>query len=540
MLKTWIAQFKKIKKAKVTVTVKKVSLDSDTLEAQQFLKDAHHALSQFESISEGGTHWLEQAETSFQRSLEYSPGSADALSGLSRTSLLLGRYSNAQRQAQSAIIAASYPGKESPYAEASMVLGSIKLRRGEFAEARIAFSQALYWDAFCLQSSAFTGWGLAQWSLARSENSSFFNFCTLAPKALGSILVGQSLKKLASLSKFSRIEKALEIAGKSFKAKVLFSAGEESRAQQILFALSEKFPGHADIGMKLARSYREQKDFIMSNFWYQKVLNRHPGHLGALSGLLEIAQSQEDTERAIFLSEEILRWRPANAQAWEHLASAFTQAKLYPKAIESYKTALHLVRDHEWKALIAINLGQIYLNAFSDLNTAQAYFEMAKVLNPTDVDNYKELGELYYHSEALGNAELLNRQAIQLDPDDANLHAKLGYLYKANGRLEEAMASYRQSIALDAQYTLPLHNLGTLYLDNLGDPEQAIELFKSVLEVNPDDAIAAYNLGRAYSLCGQRIEAARCFRKAQDLDAASEKTHFERSYLNACLAELFD
>src|SRR6478609_3907320 len=179
MLKTWIAQLKQNKKVKVAISAKKVSLDSDALEALQFLKDAQDALSRFESISEGGTQWLEKAETLFQRSLEFNPGSAEALSGLSRSSLLLGNYANAQRQAQNAIIAASFPGKESPYAEASMVLGSIKLRRGEFSEARIAFSQALYWDAFCLQSSAFTGWGLAQWSLARNENTSFLGFCSL-------------------------------------------------------------------------------------------------------------------------------------------------------------------------------------------------------------------------------------------------------------------------------------------------------------------------------------------------------------------------
>jgi tetratricopeptide (TPR) repeat protein len=537
MLKTWIAQINSKKTNQAAKNSK--NLDESALAAQGFLSEAQDALNKFDDIREGGSHWLETAETAFQRSLEFQPGSAEALSGLSHTSFLMGRYTAAQRQAQQAVIAASSIGKERSYAEASTVLGHIKLRRGEFSEARIAFYQALYWDTFSKKSSAYTGWGMAQWALARGENTSFFNFCLSAPKAITAILVGQSLKKLSALHSTQTFD-ALNIAVTMFKAKALNEVASHKQAQQLLFDLSEKFPGHDRIALNLAASYRSEKDFLMANFWYQKVLNRHPGHLRALSGLLEIAQYQEDTERAIFLSEELIRWRPSNAQAWEHLASSLTQAQLYPRAIESYKRALHLTRDNEWKAIIAMNLGQIYLNGLSDLNTAQAYFEMARMLNPRDVDNYKELGELYYHSEAFDNAELLNRQAIQLDPDDANLHAKLGYLYKSNGRMEEAMASYRQATVLDSQYTLPLHNLGTLHLDHLGEPEQAIELFKQVLEINPDDAVAAYNLGRAYSLHGQRIEAARCFQQAQELNDKAEKMHFDRKYLNQCLAELFE
>jgi tetratricopeptide (TPR) repeat protein len=516
------------------------TIDENETHGQRYLQLGLDALARHADPQERETQLLEKAQTAFHQALEHQPGLPEALSGLSQASLSLGQYQLAERQAQMAIVAASVSDQAAPYTEASTVLGTIQLHRGEFQEARNSFAQALRKKTDKEgHSAALMGWGLAQWSLARLAPSRWQRL-QLLPSAISAALLAACFHRSKSLLSLKALRRAIAISWGCFEAQALQSAGEMPLSQQTLLKLTERFPGHAGVSMALATAYRAQNDRLMAGFWFQKILNRHPGHLKALSGLLELAKSQEDTVRQVSLAERMTQWRPSSADAWCHLANAYVEAKNYAEAINAYKTALHLSDKPQWKAGIASTLGEIYLEAFGDLATAQAYYEMARLLDPANVENYKELGELYYHSQSFTNAELLNRQAIRLDANDARLHAKLAYLYKEEGRIEAAMSSYRQAMTLDNNYTLPLHNLGNLYLDACAEPEQAIELFKQALEARPDDAIAAYNLGRAYSLCGKRVEAARYFQQAQILDQAAEKTQFESAYLMACLVELFD
>lgn len=61
------------------------------------------------------------------------------------------------------------------------------------------------------------------------------------------------------------------------------------------------------------------------------------------------------------------------------------------------------------------------------------------------------------------------------------------------------------------------YNVGTMYLER-GQPREAAELFKRAIEVRPDHAKAHHNLGAAYSALGLRDEATREFEIAVELE----------------------
>ena len=94
----------------------------------------------------------------------------------------------------------------------------------------------------------------------------------------------------------------------------------------------------------------------------------------------------------------------------------------------------------------------------------------------------------------------------------------MGYLYWGMGELDEAIKEYQLSIKYDPTYDIAYNNLGVIYLDDLGRVQKSIELFKKSIECNPNYALAHFNLARAITIVGDKIEAAKLYQVAQDIN----------------------
>lgn len=65
--------------------------------------------------------------------------------------------------------------------------------------------------------------------------------------------------------------------------------------------------------------------------------------------------------------------------------------------------------------------------------------------------------------------------------------------------------------------------MGVIYLDDLGRVQQAIELFTKAMEYNPNYALAHFNLARAITIKGDKIEAAKLYQIAQDINKVTNE-----------------
>ena len=74
------------------------------------------------------------------------------------------------------------------------------------------------------------------------------------------------------------------------------------------------------------------------------------------------------------------------------------------------------------------------------------------------------------------------------------------------------------SIKYDPTYDIAYNNLGVIYLDDLGRVQQASELFEKAIKYNPNYALAHYNLGRSVAIKGDKVEAAKLYQIAMDLN----------------------
>lgn len=90
------------------------------------------------------------------------------------------------------------------------------------------------------------------------------------------------------------------------------------------------------------------------------------------------------------------------------------------------------------------------------------------------------------------------------DPEDFQAQCRLGEVYFAKGMLDEALDNVSKAIEMaesirkqmDHSLAMYYANRGTIQATK-GDMEEAVAQFRKALEINPNDVLALFNLGRA-------------------------------------------
>jgi Tfp pilus assembly protein PilF len=113
------------------------------------------------------------------------------------------------------------------------------------------------------------------------------------------------------------------------------------------------------------------------------------------------------------------------------------------------------------------------------------------------------------------------RGALQRDPRNKDVHQMLGLLHAARGSDAQAVDSYLRCLELPphANDRIPRFELASAYL-RLGKGAEAAAHLERVLETDPDDASAWYNLGVARERGGDPEGAGRAFHRALEIDPA--------------------
>ena len=178
---------------------------------------------------------------------------------------------------------------------------------------------------------------------------------------------------------------------------------------------------------------------------------------------------------------------------------------------------------HEKAPEIAQTLGFLLQHFIENDEAAVLAFLTAYVLDTGNLDIYIGLGAAFYEKEDYVNALKVYRRAIELQPTNAKIHCNLGFLLWGLGNLTEAISEYELSIKYDPTYAIAHNNLGVIYLDDLAQIQKAADCFKAALEYDPNYALAHYNYARCLSIKGEKVEAAKYYRAALDINALTKE-----------------
>lgn len=148
------------------------------------------------------------------------------------------------------------------------------------------------------------------------------------------------------------------------------------------------------------------------------------------------------------------------------------------------------------KAIGYVLLGTAH-DGLGNFKEAEKLLLRAIEIEPSDVNAYARLGQLYYNR--IVNVEKSKeylKKAISLNANDYISHKILSFIYLDENDEETAIEYIRKGLAsteeIDERLIIAQYYLSSKRHD------QAIEKCKSVLEENPDDTDARIFLGRAY------------------------------------------
>ena len=105
--------------------------------------------------------------------------------------------------------------------------------------------------------------------------------------------------------------------------------------------------------------------------------------------------------------------------------------------------------------------------------------ELTAGQNPAEAA--RTLGNFYYDQQNWPDAIKQYRSAILLGLDDANIRTDLGNAYRFTGRADDALAEYRHAQTQDPTHEFSLFNQGGLYLEDLKQPDKAVEIWNQYL-----------------------------------------------------------
>jgi len=486
-----------------------------------------------------GEALLDDALNAYAQAMEETPDSALLNSRMSKVFLLKGQYDRAAQAARKALDL-SQRTDETPAcqrqarSEAHYVLGVIQARQGQFHAAEKLLNTA--------RSEGGLNTSRIHFALFQTYRDQLLdnlwqvkNILT-GSKAIGALLAGLLLLPFAA--ERPGLAVTLQLLPRLMMAWLMEETRREEAAMLKYLSIAADFPGLATVALVIGDMFREKGELAQARYWFETVIQRHPAHLDAHFHLAQVLEEEEAYAEMAEVYHRLNALKPNDPHINCNLANAYYYLQEYKEALSYYETALQLGEETAWKAIVAQSIGNIHYDYNQNPQAALAYYQMARSLDPTDVENYVQMGMIYFQNDDHPNAELVYRKALTIAPKNPKLYSNLGYLRWLEGDATGAISFYEKAIALDSGYEIPINNLGVIYLDMLGDVHKAIDQFQQAIDLDENYSLAYYNLGRAYSFLDNRLEAAHCFQMAQELNQFSRD--LDSDELDARIQRLFD
>jgi cytochrome c-type biogenesis protein CcmH/NrfG len=118
-------------------------------------------------------------------------------------------------------------------------------------------------------------------------------------------------------------------------------------------------------------------------------------------------------------------------------------------------------------------------------NEALEQAKAATLKNPENFTAWVNLGNLYFDTEQSEDAIKAYTKALTINPNNANVLTDLGVMYRHSGAPEKAIEAFDKAIAVDPKHEQSRFNKGIVLLHDLHKKEEAIAVWRELLEINP-------------------------------------------------------
>ncbi|MGB8688003.1 MAG: tetratricopeptide repeat protein [Microcoleus sp.] len=251
-------------------------------------------------------------------------------------------------------------------------------------------------------------------------------------------------------------------------------------------------------------SYR-QAIIISSNI---EVLSEYLGSLHFNLG--EALQRQGKFEDAIACYHKSLELNSVSARVYHHLGTAMSALQRWEEATAAFKCEVELSPD----LFLGHRLLAEALIKIQKWDEATACCHRALELNPDSIDVHETLWVALIQLKKWDEAVACCHNAIEMKPHIFQASHKLESAL-AQDKLDKESASYLRRIELNLEFRC--YQLLSESLQKQNYFYEAIDAYQRVVDLQPDNSVALFNLAILLTLCGNVSEAIITYKKAVEL-----------------------
>ncbi|MEH6581420.1 MAG: sulfotransferase [Halioglobus sp.] len=266
-------------------------------------------------------------------------------------------------------------------------------------------------------------------------------------------------------------------------------------------------PDNAEALYMAAVCYRYTKQYDKAQACLDTLmsLSHDRGRVYQEQGHLHVALNSPEKALAAFANA--CQLNPVLVASWQNqhqILAAMGRAEDAQQALAQVQRLQALP-----KALVAVT----DLMAQGKLLKAESLCRKFLQANPTHVEGMRLLAELAVQFGVLEDAEYLLESATEFEP--ANIQVKIDFIGVLRKRLKFAQAlSAAEKLYKEQPRNPQLKSLYAIETMQMGDFDGALELFDSVLELLPGDAITLTSRGHALKTRGSQKEAIASYKAA--------------------------
>ncbi len=219
-------------------------------------------------------------------------------------------------------------------------------------------------------------------------------------------------------------------------AKVYIQQDNWEKAQEQLEQAVALYPTNAEAWYLLGQAHARKNNFEDMNAAFEKSLAAGPN-----------------------FRQQIVYERDRHYVSYFNNGHKRATGGLLEEALQDFETCAVIDPDRPGTYK---NIGYVYVQ-MGDMTKATEYYEKSLELDPEDMDSMRSLNSLYLQQERFEEVVAMSDRVIALDPTDTETIANKAIAYDFLGEREQAFATYDEALKMDPENADLIFNLGRLY-----------------------------------------------------------------------------
>jgi tetratricopeptide (TPR) repeat protein len=278
-------------------------------------------------------------------------------------------------------------------------------------------------------------------------------------------------------------------------------------SRQLLDAMLKANPSAPDVLFQLGVVDLAESKFKEAEDSFRRSYELNPANSRGLMGMVETEIAQKHPDQAMKLLQTESAKAPNRTDLILAMGNTAIRAGKYDEAISYFdKVSASLPKGSKAQGDIFLRIGETYRRK-GDLASSITALQQARAILP---DNGVVLGTLGLVLDSAGRwseARQVYEVVLKLDPNNGVVLNNLAFvLCEHGGDLDDALTKAQRAKQLLPDLAEVSDTLGWIYLKkNLTD--NALDIFKDLVNKVPAQAVFRYHLGMAYSQKGDKTRA---------------------------------